>query len=225
MIQNLKVTYKYTSSAYVANQWLRTLPDLIACDFEAAVKFTPEQIADFKLQLESATTNRQRVTLDALINATALDHPSKVDLTHLQVAWSDHEAFVFILDNRRIHDLILNFLVTTTKRQIWHNATFDFKHIYYHTGKLPIEFEDTQILAKTVLNHVEIHKAKTGLKELAGHKYGQWAISPDCFTKSQMYDKDLLLYAATDACATFWLWNSIKRHVQSEENLKKSTCN
>lgn len=217
MIQPIKVHYQSTSSAYTANQWLRSLPQLIACDFEAAVKYSANDLLFREALLEvEGPTRRQRITIQSQLDATALSHPVHVDLTHLQIAWSESEAYVFILDNKRIRDLVLNFLVTTTRRQVWHNATFDFKHIYFHTGKFPIEYEDSQILAKTILNHVETHKAKTGLKELAGARYGSWAVSPDMFTKDQMYDEDLLRYAATDACATFWLWNSIQKHIQGQ---------
>lgn len=106
------------------------------------------------------------------------------------------------------------FRVSTTQQQIWHNASFDFRHLYYHTGKMPLNYEDTQLLAKTILNHVEVHKAQTGLKQLAGHKYGAWGLSEDNFTLEHMYDERMLLYAATDSCATYWLWESINRHIK-----------
>ena len=93
-------------------------------------------------------------------------------------------------------------------------TTFDFKHIYYHTGKFPPNYEDSSILAKCILNHVDVDQATVGLKELAGKMYGSWSVSPDNFSKAQMYDPTLLLYAATDACATYWLWHSIQRHVK-----------
>jgi hypothetical protein len=216
MLTPIKVAYQSTSSVYQANQWLQSLPALIACDFEAAVKYTPEQIEQFKQQLEQATTNRQRIQLLSKIEATALDHPSHVDLTHLQIAISPSEAYVFILDNKPLRERVLTFLTTTTARQIWHNASFDFKHIHYHTGKFPIEYEDTALLAKSILNHRWPNLAKVGLKDLAGKWYGNWAISPDNFTKDQMYDSTVLLYAATDACATYRLWQSLKDYCKSQ---------
>ena len=216
MTQPIKVTYQVTSSAYKANQWLRSLPDLIACDFEAAVKYSPADLEAIHKRLEENPSKQEQILLKSRLAATALSHPSHVDLTHCQIAYSDHEAYVFIFDNKSIRNLILNFLITTTRTQIWHNATYDFQHICYHTNKFPLNYEDTQILAKTILNNVEVHKAKTGLKELAGHWYGSWAVSPDMFDKSQMYDKDLLLYAATDATATYKLYHSIKQYIKEQ---------
>ena len=218
MYQPIIVNYQSTSSAYVANQWLRTLPDLIACDTEAAIKFTPEQLTAMQAELDTGPPLRRAIELRAALSATALSHPYYVDLTHVQIAWSESDAYVFILDNKRITDIVLNFLVTTTRTQIWHNATFDCKHIYYHTGKFPHNYEDSSILAKCILNHVDVDQATVGLKELAGKWYGQWAVSPDYFDKSQMYDPDLLLYAATDACATFKLYHSIRDYCESTKD-------
>lgn len=215
MNETIKVNYQYTSSAYIANQWLRTLPDLIACDFEAALRYTPEELEAFTNELETSPPKSRAIALKAALDADALSHPYHVQLTHFQVAWSPGEAYVFILDNKRIHDLVLNFLITTNRKQIWHNASFDFKHIIYNTESIPQDFEDTAILAKSILNHVDIWKANVSLKELAGKWYGNWAISPDVFDVKHMYDEDVLLYSATDACATYKLWESINEYIQS----------
>ena len=218
MYQPITVNYQSTSSAYVANQWLRTLPDLIACDTEAAIKFTPEQLTAMQAELDTNPPLRRAIELRAALAATALSHPYYVDLTHVQIAWSESDAYVFILDNKRITNLVLNFLVSTSRTQIWHNATFDFKHIYYHTGKFPPNYEDSSILAKCILNHVDVDQATVGLKELAGKMYGSWSISPDNFSKAQMYDPTIALYAATDACATYWLYHSIRDYCESTKD-------
>lgn len=102
-------------------------------------------------------------------------------------------------------------------------SSYDFRQIYYRTGKFPPSFEDTQLLAKCILNHVETYKAKTGLKELAGHWYGDWGISADNFTLSQQFDPTVLRYAATDACATFKLYTSIQTHLQESANVPLTT--
>lgn len=217
MYQPIIVNYQSTSSAYTANQWLRALPDLIACDTETALTFTPDELATLQAELDTDPPLQRAIQLRAALSATALSHPYYVDITHVQIAWSESDAYVFILDNKQIHDLILNFLVTTTRTQIWHNATFDFKSIYYHTGRFPPNYEDSQLLAKCILNHVDVDLATVGLKELAGKMYGSWALSSDHFDKSQMYSSDLLLYSATDACATYWLWHSIQRHIKETQ--------
>ena len=79
----------------------------------------------------------------------------------------------------------------------------------HNTGKLPTDYEDSQILAKTLLNHVDNSKSATGLKHLMGYKFGAWAVSSDNFTLANMYSPELIHYAAIDACATLTLWNEI----------------
>ena len=216
MQQPIQVNYKSTTNAYTANKYLQEISqyDLFAADFEVTVKYTKQELASFTEELSQSLSKRRKIELESKLKATALDHPSHTELTHCSIAISDNEAYVFILNNKKITDRILNFLINTPIRQVWHNASYDFRQIQYRTGKFPILYEDTQIYAKTILNHVETWKANTGLKELAGHKYGAWGISADNFTKEQMYEEHVLKYAATDACATYWLYNSINNYVK-----------
>src|SRR5690606_35982680 len=112
---------------------------------------------------------------------------------------------------------VMEWLITTNVKQIWHNACYDFRLLYYATGKFPKNFEDSQIFAKTVFNHVDTFKARTGLKELAGAAYGAWGITEyDFFTLDNMYNETLLKYAATDACATVWVWERLVEFYQEE---------
>lgn len=212
MINTLKVTYKSTANALTANTFLRDISKhpVIACDFEVASKYTDQERALLQAQLsDESLPHLSRMEAKAKLHSTALDHPSHTVLTHLSVAVSETEAYVFILDNPAITRRVLQFLITTPQKQVWHNFTFDGKHILHRTGKLPLDFEDTQIFMKTLINHVDVHKANTGLKDLAGYMYGSWGISSDNFTIAQMYEPHVLLYAATDACATLWLWNRL----------------
>lgn len=226
MLQTIQVSYKATNKIYQANQWLKEIAnyDTVAMDFEVAIKYSQEELNSFKLVLESSdSTHLEKVEAQAKLDACALDHPSHCTITHFQVAISESESYVFILDNPKITKRVLNYIVTTTQRQVWHNLTYDGKHIMYHTGLFPINYEDTQIFAKTLINHVDIHKAKTGLKELAGHAYGDWGISPDNFNLSQMYDPKVLLYAATDPCATMWVWNKLLAATEPSSKLTSDT--
>lgn len=215
-----QVTHRYTSNIYTANQWLRSLPDTIACDFEAALIYTPSELESFKAELETSTDKYRIREITAALKASALSHPAYVTPTHLSVAWSDSEAFVIILDSPKITALVMTFLTTTTRTQIWHNLSYDAKLIFHHTGgKFPINYEDTALLAKCLLNHVEIQKAGVRLKDLMGYKYGSWAVSSDNFDLSMQYNEDLIKYAAIDACATFALWEQIQSHIKEETSV------
>lgn len=215
MLESIKVSYKSTNNLLEANRWLRELgkhPEL-ACDFEVSTRYDEAALASFQGILDDESNPKlQRMEARAKLRSNALGHPSHTQLTHLSVAWNETDSIVFILDRPSITRRILQFLITTNQTQIWHNASFDLKHIYYYMGAFPRNFEDTQIYTKTLVNHVEILKATTGLKELAGPAYGAWGISTDNFHYDQMYEPKVLLYAATDACATFWIWNRIKEN-------------
>ena len=41
------------------------------------------------------------------------------------------------------------------------------------------------------------------------YAYGAWAIAKDNFTLDEMYDENMIKYSATDACATYKLYQDI----------------
>ena len=213
----IKVTYKSTNNVYRANQFISEIQQypIFGADFEVALKFSDDEVHSFKRELEGNPPKAREIELKAALKATALSHPSYTVLTHCSIGVSESEAYVFVLDNPKITQRVLYFLTNTEQTQVWHNATFDFQHIYYRIGKFPLVYEDTQLLAKTILNHADPQQALTGLKELAGKWYGAWGISEDLFTLAQMYDPKMLLYAATDSCATLKLWHSINDYIET----------
>lgn len=222
MLDSIKVSYESTTDPVRASQMLSHIASIgiAAFDFEVAIKYTPEELTEFELKAQDTSLPYiQRKMYEAKTKADALGHPSHTQLTHISIAWTESDAYVIILDTPKITDLVLDFLITTDCTQIWHNLSYDAKHIVYRTGQFPKNYEDTQIFAKTLLNHVDTFKANTGLKELAGNVYGNWAISPDLFDISQMYEDNVLKYAATDACATMWVWNKLQSYVQESNNV------
>lgn len=215
MTDTIQVKYKSTDNPYTALQWLNSLDSIAAFDFETACAYTTAEQQEFaELAKNESLPKADRRIYHSMAKADALSHPTHVLLTHLSVGISESEAFVIILHNDHMRRLVLKWLIETDVCQIWHNATFDFKHIYYHTGKFPKNYEDSQQLAKSILNHVETYKANTSLKELAGPHYGDWAVSSDNFSLDQMYNERLIKYAAIDGAATFWLWNSMQRYLK-----------
>lgn len=217
--QTINVTYKSTRNAFKASQFIDEIKShpIFAVDFEVATKYTAAERQSMQDELDSSPSKMRRIQLESALAATALDHPSHCTLTHCTISTNDHESYVFILDNRSITNLVLNFLVTTPIKQVLHNASFDFKHIYYHTSKFPLDYEDTQILAKTLVNHVDTYKANTGLKDLAGKWYGSWAIDSGLFDLSQMYEPKVLHYAAIDSAATFKLWTELNTYISNSK--------
>ena len=216
MYQPINVTYEAVTSIYRANQILQSLDvPLIACDFETATTLSDTERASLTALLDTDLPRLERIRIEAQLAATALDHPSYSTLTHFQLAHSEDFAYVFIINSPQMLRRIVTWLVTTPIKQVWHNATYDFSRIYYYTQRFPQNYEDTAVLAKCILNHVNTNLATVGLKELAAKWYGSWALSPDNFDLSQQYEDKVLLYSATDACATWKLWHSIQAHLES----------
>lgn len=218
VIKPIEVTYESTNDPATARTWLDNLPDLFSADFEAAVRYSDEEVSNAKeLMKDSNLPRRLRIDYQAVANASALGHPSHVQITHCSVAWSDRDAYVIIIDSQEMADVVLEFLTTTDKVQVWHNYCYDGRLIRYFQRVDVKNLEDTQILAKTLLNHVETFKARSGLKELAGHWYGDWGISVDNFTIAQQYEPHVLKYAAIDACATYKLWLYLCEYIEAEK--------
>jgi hypothetical protein len=207
VVHSIPVTYESTNNIAEAKEWLEELPELFAADFEAAVRYSDEEIAQAKENTKDhELSKKERIHFQTIANATALGHPSHCLITHCSIAWSERESRVFIIDSEEIKKLILDFLTTTKRKQIWHNYCYDGRLIRYFTGKDAIDIEDAQILAKTLLNHVDIFKASSRLKDLMGEYYGDWGIDSDYFHVSQQYEEKVLKYSAIDACATYKLW-------------------
>ena len=207
----IQVNYQYTNNCYKAKLWLDNLPELFAADFEVASKWTVKEKEKIKNTINTYKLSFKREkTLLQQLNADGLSHPSLTSITHLSIAKSNKDSYVIVCDNERIRSLILNFLITTDKKQLWHNSIFDFKHIFYHTKALPKSYEDTQLLSKSLLNDANSFKDRTGLKELMGYAYGDWAIAKDNFALETMWDIKTIRYSAIDSCATYKLYEDIK---------------
>ena len=206
----IKVNYDYSNNLYKVKQWLDNLPNLFSADFEVSSKYTKKEKENFlyKINNNNLSFNDKRILLQK-ITSDGLSHPSLTTITHLSVAWSDRDSYVIICDSNPIKKLVYNFLTTTNKIQLWHNCCYDFKHILFNTGKLPINYIDTQLLAKSILNDANSFRDKTSLKELMAYAYGDWAISKDNFTLEEMWDKNMIRYAATDSPATYKLYQDI----------------
>lgn len=222
---SIQVHYESTSDANTAKKWFDSLPSLISVDLETAIRYSDQEIQEAKEKmLDMRLSKYERIKYQAIAKATALGHPYHCTITHANIAWSEKDAYVFIIDDQAIADVILDGLVTTTRTQIWHNYCYDGRFMRYYVGADPINIEDTQILAKSIINHVEVFKARTGLKELAGAWYGAWGISSDNFTLAEQYNEQLIKYSATDACATFKLWEYLQNFIAETQDEKGELC-
>jgi Ribonuclease D len=208
-MENIKVNYKYSDSTLSIKRMLSKLPNLIACDFEISSKYdkTKKELLNIRYGYKPNRELLQKIISDGL------SHPSLTVITHLSIAWSDRDSYVIICSNDNIRNLILNFLISTDKTQIWHNCIFDFKHIFYHCNYLPKNYIDTQLLMKSLKNDANSARDRVGLKELMLPYYGSWGISKDNFTLEEQWNKEMIRYAACDSCATYKLYEQIQKEL------------
>ena len=210
MIKTINVEYTVINNLEKIKKFLNTLPKLFACDFETASKFTLKEKENFKQLYDSSCDKFERISLLQKIESNGLSHPSLSCITHLGIAYSEDTSTIILCDTEEIRQYIYNWLISVDSKQIWHNTLFDFKHILYHTSKVPKNYVDTKLLAKCLLNNANNLKAKVGLKGLMGWKYGDWGLKKDeegeVFTLETMYDEKKLQYTATDPCATYSLY-------------------
>ena len=214
MYKAIHVNYAYSNLGIIIRKWFEEIGDVFAADFETAAIYTQKEkeILAYRLDHRVLSDEERRVMLQQY-KANGLSHPSMTTITHLSIADSEDNAKVIICDNEGVKKIVFNFLTTTPKKQIWHNCAFDFKHILYHTGKIPKNYVDTLLISRTLLNDAEGVKNDVGLKSLMGYAYGSWAIAKDNFTLEEMWDENMLKYAATDACATYKLYQEIIQEV------------
>lgn len=207
----IQVKYDIINDTYTAWKRLNELPDLFAADFETASRFYKDAKETLKWRYENTKDEKKRRIYLQQYLSNGFSHPSLSCITHLSVAWSDRNSFVIICNYEKMRHLVCDFLVTTDKKQIWHNCTFDFKHILYNIGRIPKNYVDTRLLAKCYLNDADGFKSNVGLKNLMGYAYGSWSVAKDdLFNLDDVYDEKLLHYAAIDSCATYKLYQDIQ---------------
>jgi hypothetical protein len=78
----IKVNYTYSDEIDTIKSTLKSLPSIIACDFEVANKYYKNKIEELKLLNYSILTDN----INQQINANGLSHPSLTTITHFNIA-------------------------------------------------------------------------------------------------------------------------------------------
>lgn len=175
----------------------------VSFDIEARSKYTKTERAR---AVEDYTTYGFAAQFSEVVaNSSGLSHPAIQRVTHIVLGLSKDTSVVFVV-NEETAVKVFEWAVNTPTRLIFHNALFDMKTIYFHTGKFPKNYEDTALISKVLSNDADTKLARTGLKILMKPYYSpKWALDVDYETED-LYDKDFLEYTAIDGCATLYLW-------------------
>jgi len=214
-----KVNYTLYSSTYSIKRKLPLIFKNPVLSFDVETR----SVYDKELRQEARAYLKEGNPVDALHkqaklveNSSGLSHPSIIRTTHFIFGQSKDTSHVVVCDNDELEMELWRMVAEYKGVFLVHNTLFDLKILYQRLGKLPANFVDTALIVKCYINHVDIWKAKTGLKELMGEYYSpKWTLM-DEYEPENLKDPKFIMYAAIDGAATFYLWEIIQEEVGYE---------
>lgn len=201
---------------YSIRKALRTLSQLslLGFDVECRSAYTVEEIEEAKslLKKPELVDPEHLINVKLVARSSGLSNPIITRTTHFIFGIAEDESVILVADNPDTEQMIWNWLITYKGKTIVHNAGFDLKICFQRTGRLPLDYEDTQLLAKTFINNADNWKSKVGLKELMGGYYSpKWSLFED-YNIRNLNDPNFLMYAAIDGASTFKLWHQLQEY-------------
>ena len=150
--------------------------------------------------------------------SSGLSFPSIVNTTHFIFGESRYKSHVIVCSDEKLELFIWNLVADYEGKLLVHNALFDLKIMYQRTKRMPKNYVDTSLLVKCLINHVNIWKCKTSLKELMGVYYSpKWLLMND-YEPVDLKNTKFLMYAAIDGSATYYLYELIQKQLEEEKN-------
>lgn len=205
----IKVNFEVFSSAFQISKCLQRLSQLpvLSFDTEVAGIYPKSDRAEAKKILKSDNASREAIKLASLVEANSgLSFPSLVRVTHFVFGTGINSAVILVCDTPTKEMLVWNWVAKYPGKLIIHNTLFDLKIMYHRVQALPLDYEDSQLLAKAYTNNAENWKAKVGLKDLmASHYDPAWTLI-DEYEPEDLHDPKFLRYASIDGAACFKLW-------------------
>jgi hypothetical protein len=211
-------------SVYASNYTIRkNLPLLLAKHSVLALDTETRSVYNKELRKEATEYLKTVNTSDLLYKqalmveeSSGLSFPSITRTTHFIFSESRSKSYVIVCNTPEIEMFIWKLIAEYDGKIIVHNALFDLKIMYERVGCFPKDFEDTSLMVKCLINHVNIWKAKVGLKELMGSYYSPRWIIMDDYEPENLKDPKFLEYAAIDGAATFYLSELIQEQLTND---------
>jgi hypothetical protein len=211
----ITVDYTTYSTTLSALQALRDIPHVVSLDFEVQSIYTNAEREEAKLLLKEELDRPTERLCKLVANSSGLSHPTITKITHMIVGLDEATAIVIIISNIQMEVAMLEWVVTSDHHFICHNASYDLKQVYVKTDRLPQKFDDTQLLAKTYINHCDVWRANTGLKELMAQYYDPRWINILGYDNEDLKNEAFLRYSAIDAAATMLLWKQLQEEKEN----------
>lgn len=216
------VKFKYYSTGYTINKVLLELENrnILSLDFETQPIYTLDERAEAKelvKKYQDELSSKDLRLSKVVANCSGLSHPSITKVTHVIFGLSNKESIVLIINNKEVEQLVMDWITNFKGKFIVHNSLFDLKIVHHRTEKFPIDFDDTQLIVRTLINHTKDWECRTGLKHLIGQDYDpKWTLI-ESYDIQDFKNKDFLRYCAIDGAATFKLWEDIQE-ILNEQN-------
>lgn len=215
--ERIAVEYDLYSSDYNIRKKLPKLLasfDVLSFDTECRSVYSKEERAEATNYLkDSHTSDPLYKQARVVAESSGLSYPSLVNVTHFIFGESRSKSHVIVCTSPELEMFIWKEIAKFGGKLLVHNSLFDLKIMYERIGTLPKDFVDTALIVKSMINHVDIWKAKVGLKDIMGDHYDpKWQLMND-YEPDDLKLKSFLMYAAVDGCSTFYLHELIQEEI------------
>lgn len=209
----IDVSYEVYSSPYMIKKELNRLlrsNQIMSFDVECRSVYDKDTREEADTYLKNVSTNDDYYKQARLVSeSSGLSFPSIVRTTHFIFGTSRSESVIFICETDEMEMYLWEKIAEYKGLILIHNSLFDLKIMYQRIRKLPQNFIDTALFVKSMINHVDIWKAKTGLKVLMANYYDpKWSLMED-YEPEDYKDKEFLNYCGIDGAACYYLYELI----------------
>lgn len=214
----IRVSYEVYSTRYFIDKMLNKLFQcpILSFDTETRGVYTPEERKEAKELLKDLDLPLNSKRLALLVeNSSGLSFPSIIAVTHFIFGTSPKSSVILICEDPQLEIHIWNRIAEYQGMLAIHNTLYDLKIMFNRIGVLPCDYEDTQLLAKCLINHANTWKAKVGLKDLMGDDYDPRWLEMNDYEPENLRDPTFLRYAAIDGAATFKLWYDLQEYMRN----------
>ncbi|MCP4489796.1 MAG: hypothetical protein GY820_21135 [Gammaproteobacteria bacterium] len=218
MANYIVVTYELVASSWAIWEMLLKLNEveLLSFDVETRGLYTKEQRKEATKLLKSDMSIENHKLASVVANNSGLSFPAVTRTTHFIFGLSESHSVIMVTDTAQKEMMVWRWLRMFKGLLIIHNTLFDLKIMYHRVGALPQNYEDTQLMLKTLVNDADVWKAKVGLKDVMGSYYSpNWALYNQ-YEPDRNKDPKFLDYAATDGAATYLLYQNLISYAEKK---------
>lgn len=211
----------YASSYTIKNKLPKLLAShaVLSFDTECRSVYDKHERAEAKEYLKDLPTSDPLYKQARIVSeSSGLSYPSIVNVTHFIFGESRNKSTVIVCTSPDMEMFIWREIAKYNGLLLVHNSLFDLKIMYERVGVLPKNFIDTALKVKCLINHVDIWKAKVGLKELMGEHFDpKWSLMNE-YEPEDLKNKAFLNYCAIDGAATYYLYELIQEELAGDQS-------